>query len=196
MGKSESGVSRAMKVEAWALDRPKPYAGNPRVIPQSAVDKVAASLQRYGWRQPIVVCAKEEIVAGHTRRLAALQIREAGGSIPNWPDTSKLPVHPSGMDEAAARAYRLADNRTGEEAEWDLDLLAVEFEGLREIGLDLDMTGFDEPELSAGDPIGDPPADSYAEQYGVIVICDGEQHQASVFEKLQADGYICRVVVT
>lgn len=185
-----------MRVAAWPLDRPKPYPNNPRKISDAAVAKVRASLQAYGWRQPIVVCAKEEIVAGHTRLLAAAAIHEAGGEIPGWPDTAKVPVHASGMSETEARAYRLADNRTGEEAEWDLDLLAEEFAGLGSAGFDLALTGFDEADWMDGDPIGEPPADAYAEQYGVIVICDDEEHQAKVFAQLEEAGHTCRVVVT
>lgn len=145
MGKTTvRGASRpSMKVEAWPLDRIKPYAGNPRKISEAAVEKVAASLKKYGWRQPIVVCAAGEIVAGHTRKRAAELILERGESIPNWPDPAKAPVHPSGMDETEARAYRLADNRTGEEAEWNLDLLQFEFDALAEVDFELELTGFE-----------------------------------------------------
>ena len=149
MGKTTvRGASRpSMKVEAWPLDRIKPYAGNPRKISETAVDKVAASLKKYGWRQPIVVCAAGEIVAGHTRKRAAELILERGESIPNWPDPAKAPVHPSGMDETEARAYRLADNRAGEEASWDLRLLEFEFELLAEVEFDFEDTLFDAAEL-------------------------------------------------
>lgn len=145
MGKTTvRGASRpSMKVEAWPLDRIKPYTGNPRKISEAAVEKVAASLKKYGWRQPIVVCASGEIVAGHTRKRAAELILQRGESIPNWPDPAKAPVHPSGMDETEARAYRLADNRTGEEAEWDLDLLQCEFDVLAEADFELELTGFE-----------------------------------------------------
>ena len=44
-----------MKTELWPIDQVIPYAGNPRKIPQSAIDKVATSIEQYGWRQPIVV---------------------------------------------------------------------------------------------------------------------------------------------
>jgi hypothetical protein len=61
----------ALTVEWWPADRPVPYEGNPRVISDAAVEKVALSIGEYGWRQPIVVDEAGAIVAGHTRLLAA-----------------------------------------------------------------------------------------------------------------------------
>jgi ParB-like chromosome segregation protein Spo0J len=55
----------------WPTEKPIPYAPNSRKIPQRAVDKVAASIQEFGWRQAIVVDKDGVIVAGHTRLLAA-----------------------------------------------------------------------------------------------------------------------------
>ena len=159
MGKTKGrdAAKVSLMVEAWPLDRAKPYPGNPRRITAEAIAKVRKSLLEYGWRQPIVVCAKSEIVVGHTRRLAAIEIHQAGESIPNWADTSTMPVHPSGMDETEARAYRLADNRTGEDIEWDMDLLHIEFEALDEADFDLDLTGFEEIEVlaAAGEAMAD-----------------------------------------
>jgi ParB-like chromosome segregation protein Spo0J len=63
-----------MEIEFWPIERPVPYAKNPRKIPQSAIDKVAASIKEFGWRQSIVVDAEGVIVVGHTRLLAARQL--------------------------------------------------------------------------------------------------------------------------
>ncbi len=60
-----------LKVEWWARDRVKPYPGNPRRLSALAVQKVANSIQEFGWRQPIVVDGKGVILAGHARRLRA-----------------------------------------------------------------------------------------------------------------------------
>jgi len=63
-----------MEIELWSTDRPVPYSKNPRKIPQSAIDKVAASIKEFGWRQSIVVNAEGVIVVGHTRLLAARKL--------------------------------------------------------------------------------------------------------------------------
>lgn len=111
-----------------------PYARNPRR--GQAVAKVKASLQEFGFRQPIVVDAQQVIVAGHARYFAALEL-----------GLDKVPVHVAeGLSKAQIKAYRLADNRTAQ-AEWDNELLALELEDLRASNFDLALTGFEEAEL-------------------------------------------------
>src|ERR1022692_3915047 len=116
-----------MEIELWPIDRPLPYAKNPRKIPQSAIDKVAASIREFGWRQPIVVDAAGVVVVGHTRLLAA---RGLG--------LSEVPVHVAAdLSDAQCRAYRIADNRAGEEAHWDTELLRLELSELGDIAAEL-----------------------------------------------------------
>lgn len=125
-----------MQVCTLPLSRITPYARNPRKN-AAAVAKVKASLQEFGWQQPIVVDCDHVIVAGHTRYLAALEL--------GWRDA---PVHiATELTPAQAKAYRLADNRTGAEAEWDFDLLKLELEDLSGLDIDLDVLGFEEQEL-------------------------------------------------
>jgi len=99
-----------------------PYARNARKIPAQAVDKVAASLREFGWRQPIVVDRDRVIICGHTRLLAAQKL-----------GLTEAPVHVAeNLTPAQVRAYRLLDNRSHEESAWDPDLLSFEFLDLRE----------------------------------------------------------------
>jgi len=124
-------------IETWPLDRIKPYWRNARKIPKAAIDKVAASLKEYGWQQPIVVDRDGVIVAGHVRRLGALQL--------GW---TEAPVHvATNLTPAQCRAYRLADNRSHEEAGWDNSLLSLELADLSALSFDLSLTGFGEAEL-------------------------------------------------
>lgn len=125
-----------MKVELIEIGRVVPYARNPRRN-EMAVAKVAASIKEYGFRQPIVVDEEMVIIAGHTRLMAAQQL-----------GLKKVPVHvATGLTQAQIKAYRLADNRTHEDAEWDEELLAIELGELNELGFDLDLTGFEAVEL-------------------------------------------------
>lgn len=125
-----------MKVELVDIDRVLPYARNPRKN-EAAIAKVAASIKEYGFRQPIVVDEDMVIIAGHTRLQASQQL-----------GLKKVPVHiATGLTPAQIKAYRLADNRTGEDAKWDEDLLAIELGELAEEGFDLDLTGFEGVEL-------------------------------------------------
>src|SRR3984957_4555233 len=126
-----------MKIEIRPLSEIYPYPKNARKIPQSAVDKVAASLLAFGWPQPIVVDKEGVIVCGHVRRLGALQL--------GW---TEAPVHvASNLTAAQIRAYRLMDNRSHEETDWDLKLLVPELADLGELSFDLSLTGFDIGEL-------------------------------------------------
>jgi hypothetical protein len=117
------------------------YAGRPgRAVPRkndAAVAKVAASIKEFGFRQPIVVDEAMVVIAGHTRLLAARQLGLA-----------KVPVHiAEGLTDTQAKAYRLADNRTGQDAEWDMDLLGLEMRDLDYVEFDLSLIGFNDDEL-------------------------------------------------
>lgn len=134
----------------WPTEKPIPYARNSRKIPGRAVDKIAASLKEFGWRQPIVVDKEGVIICGHTRLLAAKKL-----------GLKRVPVHvAANLTPAQVKAYRLMDNRSHEEAEWDPDLLGLELEDLRDLDFDLSLTGFDSNEID--DFLADPNADDRA----------------------------------
>jgi ParB-like chromosome segregation protein Spo0J len=129
-------VTSNFKVELRKIEDVKPYERNPR-INDKAVDAVATSLSEFGFRQPIVVDEDGVIIAGHTRWKAAKKLGLA-----------KVPVHvATDLTHEQVRAYRLADNRTGEIAEWDMSILPIELNELREGGFDMDILAFDEEEL-------------------------------------------------
>ena len=69
-----------LEVVWWPIDKPTPYARNPRQAPEAAIAKVAASLKEFGFRQPIVVDEEHVVIAGHTRLLAARQPRPRAGA--------------------------------------------------------------------------------------------------------------------
>ena len=126
-----------MKVTLRPITEIKPYERNPR-INEDAVDAVSASIKEFGFRQPIVVDSDNVIICGHTRYKAALQLKLA-----------KVPVHVAeDLTPEQIKAYRIADNKTAELAEWDFDLLPIELGELQECNYDLGMLGFDAEELA------------------------------------------------
>lgn len=127
-----------MQIETLPLTAITPYARNPRRN-QAAIAVVKASLQEYGWQQPIVVDTHHVIIVGHTRYLAALEL--------GW---TEAPVHVAAhLTPAQCKAYRLCDNKSHEAATWDTDLLALEMADLRGLEFDLSLTGFEMAELDA-----------------------------------------------
>jgi hypothetical protein len=116
-----------------------PYERNPRKN-DKAVKKVAASLERFGLvKNSVVVDENMVLIAGHTTLKA---MRSLG-----W-TTCPAVTQVFGLTEEEKRAYRIADNKLGELAEWDLDLLAGELASLDEVGFDAELTGFDADALA------------------------------------------------
>src|SRR4030065_1518140 len=128
-----------MKVALVDIKRVIPYARNPRKN-ELAVAKVPASLREFGWRQPIVVDSEMVIVVGHTRYLAAMQL-----------GMEKVPVHVAeGLSPEQIKAYRIMDNRSHEDSEWDLGLLGLEIKDLETEGFDIALTGLGEGGVGRG----------------------------------------------
>src|SRR6202051_370214 len=126
-----------LEVRWWPIDKLIPYSRNSRKIPERAIDKVAASIKEFGWRQAIVVDKDGLIICGHTRLLAA---RKLG--------LKQVPIHIADtLTPAQVKAYRLMDNRSHEETDWDLELLGPELEDLRDLDFDLELTGFNPHEI-------------------------------------------------
>ena len=114
-----------------------PYPQNPRKNDQ-AIEKVAASIKEFGFRQPIVVDRDMVVVVGDTRLKAARSLGLA-----------EVPVHVAeNLSPEQCRAYRIMDNRSNEEAEWDMERLEKELVGLKEQDFDLSLTGFEYDELA------------------------------------------------
>lgn len=126
-----------LTVETWPVERLKPYEHNPR-LNDGAVEAVANSIKQFGFRVPIIVDQDGVIISGHTRLKAAQKL-----------GLCEVPVHQAcELNPSQVRALRLADNKTGELAEWDLEFLPIELKELQSMDWDLSMLGFSEDELS------------------------------------------------
>ena len=115
----------------------RPYQNNPREN-DGAVDAVACSIQAFGFKVPIILDGNHEIVAGHTRYKAALKL-----------GITEVPViRADDLTPEQVRAFRLADNKTAELAEWDYTLLPIELTELQGMDFDLNLLGFSQDELA------------------------------------------------
>lgn len=127
-----------MKIQMIAPDKVIPYARNPRVN-EHAIDKVAASLKEFGWKQPIVVDKEMVIIVGHVRHQAAKRLEMAEVPV----------VIAEDLTPEQVKAYRIADNRVGEESQWDDEFLALEFSDLDTAEFNTGILGFDESEIES-----------------------------------------------
>lgn len=131
-----------MNVEEWPIDKVVPYENNPRNN-DDAVDSTANSIKEFGWQQPIVVDKDGVVIVGHTRLKAAKKLK-----------LDKVPVTvANNLTDEQVKAYRLADNKTGELAEWDIDMLDGELNDILDI--DMEDFGFDIPEANDDEVVDD-----------------------------------------
>lgn len=120
-------------LENWPIKKVKPYDRNPRRN-DNAIDAVAASIREFGFRQPIVVDRDGVIIVGHTRLKAAKKL-----------GMKEVPVLVADdLTEEQVKAYRLADNKTGELAGWDFSALEEELSEFTKIGME--QFGFSQDE--------------------------------------------------
>lgn len=185
------------EIEMMPVELLTPYAQNSRTHSKEQVAQIAASIQEYGFTNPVLIDNDDVLIAGHGRVMAAKQL-----------GLFEVPAIRLGhLNEAQKRAYVIADNKLALNAGWDDEVLAQELTALKDLDYDLTLTGFDDEELSdifddlepdeePGDPQEKIPDDNYKEQYGCIVICDSESHQEKVFNKLIGMGYKVKVVAT
>lgn len=176
-------------VEMWPIDRPRPCATNPRKISEKAVKKVAASLKKFGFRQPIVCDEKDEIIIGHTRLKAAEYL--------GW---DQVPVHvATDLTPEEITALRIADNRTGEESTWDEALLADELTKLDDYFPNLDeWTGFDKGQIDKLLGRAEQPAavaQASVSSFQILITCDSETRQVELLEQLSEQGVTCKSLV-
>lgn len=116
----------------------KPYEKNPRKNDE-AVEPVAESIKEFGFKVPIIIDKNNVIVAGHTRYKAAKKLK-----------LKKVPcIKADDLNEEQVRAFRLADNKVSDIAEWDFDLLNIELDSISNIDMSLFMFEEDEEELEA-----------------------------------------------
>ena len=125
-----------IKMEEVDIDLIKPYKNNPREISAEAVQKVMKSIKEFGYNQTIVVYKYHVILAGHTRWKAMKQLGK-----------KKANIIIRDLTKEQAVAYRIMDNRSGEESKWQNKLLAEELNVLQDTSFDLDLTGFNATEL-------------------------------------------------
>ena len=169
----------AKEIKMLPVDEVRPYGKNPRKN-ENAVKYVKASIEKFGFKVPIVIDKNRVIVCGHTRLMAAKSL-----------GMTEVPcISADDLTDEQIKAFRLADNKVGEFAEWDMDLLGEE---LADIGADCDIDmgefGFDD-NMDGNEQRGVNLEDS---TYQIIIECSDEMEQNEFYDKLSSEGYKCRL---
>ena len=177
-----------MQVIEKELSWLKPYANNPRDN-ESAVEPVANSIKEFGFKVPIVATSDGEIINGHTRFKASKLL-----------GLEKVPVIiADDLTDEQIKAFRLADNKTGEIADWNESLLIKELEELDDLDYDMGQFGFeldlDDADGDGSDDAGDIPDNiDVVETFALNVIVKNEAEQAELYEELLGRGFEVKVV--
>lgn len=164
----------------------KPYEKNPRKN-DDAVKYVQESIKQFGFKVPIIIDKDNVIVAGHTRYKAAKKL-----------GLKTVPcIIADDLTDEQIKAFRLADNKVAEKAEWDFDLLADELDDL--FDFDMGVFGFGTEDEASESEIPDTErkdlSGTVQETYEVIITCESEMQQEELFYKLTGEGYECRTLI-
>lgn len=160
-----------------------PYARNARTHSKGQIAQIAASMKEFGWTIPVLVDEASVLIAGHGRVLAAPLL--------GWAEAPVMVAR--GWTDAQKKAYRLADNKLSLNSGWDTDLLIVEMQEVRGLGVDAELMGFTPREIEKLDATQnglDP--QTMQQAFDVLVECSDEQQQRALLTRLDGEGYKCR----
>lgn len=172
-----------LKIVYKKIDDLTPYENNPR-LNDGAVDAVAKSIEEFGFKVPIVIDKDGVIVAGHTRLKAAKQL--AIDEVPC--------IIADDLSDEELKAFRLADNKVSELAEWDFAKLDAE---LTDIDFDMSDFGFDFNTIDEENNKFDDADTEYHDINDKTIIAiefDTEQELETAFQKLNDEGYNCQIL--
>lgn len=196
-------LAMARRIELWPVERLVPYERNARTHSPEQVAQIVASIQEFGFVNPVLVDTDSGVIAGHGRLAAAKDL-----------GLTEVPVvvldH---LDQKQRRAYVLADNKLAENAGWDEELLRMELTDLGEMDFDLSLIGFSDDELADllpeveelppedadADAVPEPPADPVTKPGDVWLLgkhrlmC-GDSTDVLTVEKLMAGGHAVLMV--
>jgi site-specific DNA-methyltransferase (adenine-specific) len=123
-----------LKIEYVNINSIKPYKKNPRKN-KDAIPYVMESIKQFGFKNPVILDKDNVIIAGHTRIESAKRL-----------GITEIPcIYADDLTDEQIKAFRLADNKVGEIAEWDIDLLDTELDDI--LNIDMSDFGFENIEI-------------------------------------------------
>lgn len=181
--KGDGMDKQELHIEYVPVDDLKPYDKNARKHGDFDVDAIAESIRKFGFNDPIGVWGKDNlIVEGHGRLLASKKL-----------GMKKVPIiHLDHLSDEQRRAYALAHNKTAENSEWDMEMLAEELESLNGEGFDMGSFGFDAEKEAEEREAG---VDDIPMTLAVAVEFGNDESSAQeFFERMKEEGRECRIL--
>lgn len=170
-----------MEIINKKIDELIPYENNPR-FNDDAVEYVANSIKEFGFKVPIIIDKNNVIVAGHTRYKASLEL-----------GLEEVPtIVADDLTEEQVKAFRLADNKVSEKAEWNFELLDEELEDL---DINMEDFGFENIDIEENEIERKDLSNKEFEKYEVIITCKDENEVQETYEKLTEEGYECNISI-
>lgn len=172
-----------LSIEYKNVDDLIPYVNNSRTHSDEQVTQVAASIKEFGFTNPILIDENNGIIAGHGRLMAAKKLK-----LEQVPTITLV-----GLSEAQRKAYVIADNKLALNAGWDLELLKIEIDELKDLDFDIDLLGFNADELAdlipeietladgKEDEVPEPPVDPVTKRGDIWLL--GAYYQCSSCQK-------------
>ena len=135
--KNDEITSNIHELKMRKTDLLSPYPGNARKHSDKQIQMLMASIQEFGFNQPILVDEKLIVLAGHGRLEAAKRLK-----------LKKVPtIKITDLSEEQKQAYVIADNKIAEQSDWDIQKLSEQFEELLKCEFDIELTGFTTAEI-------------------------------------------------
>lgn len=169
-----------MELKKLKLTEIKPYGKNPRKN-DGAVDAVAESIKQCGYCSPIVVDENYEVLAGHTRLKALKKLGRKECDV----------VVKEGLTEEQKQKYRILDNKTGEFAEWDLDVLQEQLKDLDFEGFDFGFAQYNDSDINIVERKD--LSDTLENEYKCIIDCENETQLQAIYEEMTERGFKCTI---
>lgn len=167
-----------LKVEYISIDDIKTYENNAKLHPAEQIEQIKKSIQEFGFNDPIAIDENNVIIEGHGRYIACNEL-----------GIKEVPIiRLEGLDEEHKKAYMLVHNKLTMNSDFDIELLSYELE---DISIDMSDYGFD-MEIEE-EPERKDLSDKVIEKYEIIIECNDEQEQESLYNKFNEEGYKCRI---
>ncbi|WP_131667395.1 ParB/Srx family N-terminal domain-containing protein [Psychrobacter pygoscelis] len=170
-----------------------PYVNNSRTHNDEQVNQIAASIKEFGFTNPVLIDETGGIIAGHGRLMAANKLNM--DAVPT--------ITLAGLTEAQRKAYVIADNKIALNADWDIELLKIEIDNLRDLDFDIELIGFDEDDLLDLFDKNEIDEDSVliehdevsdSEKFLLLVEYDNESQLEKAFNEAQQKGFKCKII--